>query len=152
MLGLWGLGAVAGGGLAAAARRGPLPLLVALSFIGVGVSYLGMGTAGSVELVLGFSLLGGIANGVEVFAAMTAIQERTAPRLQARVGGFTEALMAASAGAGFALGGALAALGSVRAVYVVAGVAMIAAAAIAAHALHPRRATRPFSLVGETPA
>jgi transmembrane secretion effector len=129
VLGLWGVGSVVGGAVVPLLRRVPLNGLLVASFLVVGVSYLGMGAASSIEMVYAFSLLGGIANGVEAFAAMTAIQEQTADEFQVRVSGFTEALVAASAGAGFGLGGALASIGSARAVYFVAGVAVAAAAA-----------------------
>ena len=94
----------------------------------IAISYLGMGTAATVEAVCVFSFIGGTANGIEVFATMTAVQERTAAEQQARVGGLTEAILHGGMGVGFLVGGVLAAVASPRAVYVIAGLGILLAA------------------------
>lgn len=127
VLGLWGVGALAGGAIVPLLRSAPPGRLLIASFVVVAVSYIGIGSANSLALVGVFSLFGGMANGIEAFAAMTAVQEQTAERYQTRVAGLAEALMASATGAGFALGGALAAAGSPRAVYYTAGIGILLA-------------------------
>ena len=144
VLALWGGGAVVGSTLLPALRRVPLRALLAGSFAVFAVSYLGMGTAGSVELVCLFSLVGGLGNGVEAFATMTAIQELTAEDHQARVGGFFESIVAGATGAGFLVGGAAATLTSARAVYVAAGVGILLVTAVLTA---PRRSRSPVRLL-----
>ena len=129
VLALWGAGAIAGSVLLGLVRSLPTRILIAGSFTVLAISYLGMGTAASVEVVCLFSLLGGMANGIEAFATMTAIQEHTAAEYQTRVSGMVEAIGGATVGLGFLLGGALATLASARAVYLVAGIAILALAA-----------------------
>ena len=129
VLTLWGGGAVAGSALLPVLQRIPLRFLLVGSFAVFAVSYLGMGMAGSVEVVCLFSLVGGLGNGVEVYATMTAIQERTSENQQARVGAFVESVTASATGAGVLLGGATATAVSVRSVYVAAGLGVLAVAA-----------------------
>jgi hypothetical protein len=125
VLSLWGLGAALGSALLPLLRRYPPVTLMAGSFVIFAASYVGMGTAGSLAAVCVFSLIGGLGNGVEVYATMTAVQERTAEAFQTRVGGFLESILAAAAGAGFLLGGAIAVLLSVRLVFVASGVGIL---------------------------
>jgi MFS family permease len=75
------------------------------SFAVMGIAYLGMGVAPSVIVVGAFSLLGGIGNGIEGYATITAIQEQTADAFQTRVAGLVESINAATTGVGFLLGG-----------------------------------------------
>ena len=135
VLAAWGGGAVLGSALVSALPRlGVRALLPA----GVGlmiVSYLGMGTSASVAAVVAFSLLGGVGNGLEGVALPTFIQERTPDALQARVNGVVESLRTAAPGAGFLLGGVVAAAASPRAAYWVAGLGALAVALAATAAL-----------------
>jgi MFS family permease len=128
VLSLWGLGAIGGSALVPRLRDRPLSLLVAVSIAIAAVSYLGMGLAPSLIVVCVFSFLGGTGNGVEAFAAMTVIQEQTADAYQTRVSGLVEALVAATTGVGFLLGGVIASATSARAVYIVAGLGIFAVA------------------------
>jgi MFS family permease len=141
VLALWGLGAVAGGALLGRIRKAPLGALLALSYLVVAASYFGMGVAGSVAVVCAFSFIGGTANGIEAFAALTAIQEQTDDAHQARVSGLFEALTAATTGIGFLLGGLIATAASARAVYVVAALGIVVATAVFA-APRPRLRSR----------
>jgi predicted MFS family arabinose efflux permease len=141
VLGAWGIGAVAGSALLALLRRASVGRLVTGSFLLLALSYVGMGTAATVETVVIFSAIGGVANGIEGFAVMTAIQEQTSDAFQARVGGLVEALASATTGLGFFLGGAIASAGSTRAVYIVAGFGLLAAAAIVPRRRLARRPT-----------
>jgi hypothetical protein len=144
VLALWGAGAVAGGALVPTLHRLPLRTLMAGSFAVCAVSYVGMGTAGSVPLVCAFSLIGGIANGIECYATMTAIQELTSADQQARVGGLVESIVASATGIGFLTGGAVATLASARAAYVVAGLGILA---VAVKFAAPRALARAASLL-----
>lgn len=130
VLALWGGGSVVGSALLPVFRRVPLRVLMAGSFAVYAASYFGMGTATSIEAVGLFSLVGGVANGVEVYATMTAIQEVTATERQAAVAGLFEALVSGGAGAGFLLGGVLAALASARSAYIVAGLGILVVSAL----------------------
>ena len=76
-------------------------------------------------------MLGGVGNGVQYVAAVTAAQEMTAPVHQARVASLIDLVSRVSPGAGFIVGGTVAALASPRASYVVAGVGVIAVLVIA---------------------
>ena len=66
-------------------------------------------------------MIGGLGNGVQWIALVTAVQELTSGAYQARVLALLEALASAMPGAGFLLGGALAALFEPRISYAVAG-------------------------------
>jgi MFS family permease len=128
----WGLGMVLGGCLAARLSRMPLQgmLLVAGAF--EAVSCVGMGTAPALSLVLVWSVVGGVGNGMYGMAFVTAYQERTRDAYQARVNGLYESAATIAPGVGFALGGALAAFASPRAVYMAAGIGGLAVLAWAA--------------------
>jgi Transmembrane secretion effector len=128
VLASWGIGATVGSAAVTRLRDRPLLPLLAFAFVLMAISYLGMGTAASATIVIAFSFLGGIGNGIEGFASLTAIQERTTPALQARIGGLVESITAASTGLGFLLGGLTATLGSVRLAYIISGLAILACA------------------------
>jgi hypothetical protein len=61
---------------------------------------------------------------------MTAIQEATCADRQGPVSGLVESIASGTSGAGFLVGGVLAALASARAVYVVAGLGILLVAAL----------------------
>ena len=132
VMGVWGAGTVAANPVLAMLRRAPLTPLVAGGFVAIAVAMAGMGLATSVLMMCFFAFLGGIANGVELFASTTAIQEATDEEHQARVGGVTEALLCAGTGAGFLVGGLLASAMSPRLVYVLAAAGVLVAAAYVA--------------------
>ncbi|MDX6666235.1 MAG: hypothetical protein QOG68_2441, partial [Solirubrobacteraceae bacterium] len=143
LMAAWGVGAIAGSAVfARASRKGVLPLAVGAS-LAMGVSYLGMGLAGSLTLACALSVIGGVGNGMQWIAFVTAVQERTPGSLQARAMALVESLGAAVPGVGFTLGGAVAAAAGARVAYVAAGVAIIAV--VAAGALVTRAVLRPQS-------
>ena len=148
VLTLWGVGAVVGSSALSLLRRVPVSVLVVGAFLVLSLSYAGMGLATTIPVVAAFSFLGGIANGVEAFALMTALQERTPPALQARVNGLFESVGAGGCGLGFMIGGVLASAASARAVYVVAALGIILAAGCAA----PRRRRIAGARLAELPA
>ena len=70
-------------------------------------------------------MIGGIGNGIQWIAVMTALQEQTARDYQARISGLMESLGAAMPGFGFLIGGGIVALSSPRAAYAVAGAGLV---------------------------
>lgn len=132
LMAAWGVGAIAGSAIfARLAKHGTLLTTIGAS-IAMGVSYLGMGLAGTLALACVLSTIGGIGNGMQWIAFVTSVQERTPAELQARAMALVESLGAAVPGIGFTLGGAVAAAASARVAYGVAGAAIIVIAAGAA--------------------
>jgi hypothetical protein len=83
--------------------------------------------------------LGGVGNGVQWVALVSALQLATAPGFQARVMSLMEAVGAAAPGLGFALGGVLAATLSPRAAFAAAAGGAAAAAVAFAVTRRSRR-------------
>jgi MFS family permease len=132
LLASWGAGMVAGGFAFAAMRKAPLPLLLFLSTVAVGVSYLGLAAAPTLLAACLASVVGGAGNGVQWVGVISAVQELTAQKMQARVISVLESIGAAMPGVGFALGGLIAAVSDPRVTFLVAGVGVLAIVAIAA--------------------
>jgi MFS family permease len=123
---------VIGGFAFAAMRKAPLPLLLFLSTLAVGVSYLGLAAAPSLLVACVASVIGGSGNGVQWVGVISAVQELTGSSMQARVLGVLESVAAAMPGVGFAVGGLIAAVSSPRVTFLVAGLGVLAILAIAA--------------------
>jgi MFS family permease len=132
LLASWGGGMVIGGFAFAAMRKAPLPLLLFLSTLAVGVSYLGLAAAPSLLVACVASVIGGSGNGVQWVGVISAVQELTGSSMQARVLGVLESVAAAMPGVGFAVGGLIAAVSSPRVTFLVAGLGVLAILAIAA--------------------
>jgi predicted MFS family arabinose efflux permease len=116
----WGLGAVVGAGTLVRFARVGGRMLVAASLALMIAGYLGMGTADSVAVVVGFSFLGGIGNGLEGGGLLTLIQQQAADREQSALNTLLESIHSGGPGVGYVLGGVIAATASPRATYVVA--------------------------------
>jgi MFS family permease len=125
LLGSWGVGMLIGAVEFARRRNDPMALLLAVSTAAVGAGYLGMAAAPGIAVACAASVVGGIGNGVQWVAHLTALQERTPPALQARIGGLMESIAAVAPGIGYLLGGALTAAVSTRLAFVVAGVGVL---------------------------
>ncbi len=121
LLGSWGVGMLVGAAEFARRREGSMALLLGASTAAVGIGYLGMAAAPGIVVACAASVVGGIGNGVQWVAHLTALQERTPPGLQARIGGLMESIGAAAPGLGYLLGGLLTAAVSTRLAFVVAG-------------------------------
>ncbi len=128
----WGVGMIAGGALVVILRRIPLRVLIAASVLTIAASYCAMGSSASVAAICIFSGLGGVANGVEAYALMTALQESTHDRFQARVAALVESATSAAVAIGFLTGGVIATAATPRAAYGVAGGGILIAVAAAA--------------------
>jgi MFS family permease len=146
LLTTWGVGMVGGSLIFARVQKTPLIVLLLLSTITVGVSYLGMGIAPTLAVACAFSVLGGVGNGVEWVSAISAVQELTESGMQARIMAVLESVASAMPGVGFALGGVLAAVASTRATFAVSGFGVLAIALLIvplARNWHPSRDVRP---------
>jgi MFS family permease len=124
LLSAWGVGIVAGSMVFAVAGRLPMLALIAISTLAIAASYAGQAVAPSLAVACAFAVLGGLGNGVQGVAVLTAVQMRTPEALQARVAGLLESLGAAMPGIGFILGGALTAAFDPRAAFATAGIAL----------------------------
>jgi MFS family permease len=121
LLASWGVGMVAGSIVFARLRRASLPVLLFFSTIAIGAGYLGMAAAPGLAVACGASAFGGLGNGVQWVAVMSAVQELTTAKMQARVIGTLESAASATPGLGFVLGGLIATQWSPRAAFFVAG-------------------------------
>ena len=130
MLASWGAGMVLGSLLFAAVRRMSLPLLLLCSTLAIGAGYLGLAAAPTLAVACAASVVGGAGNGVQWVAVVSAVQELTAPAMQARVMSVLESIGAAMPGVGFVLGGVVAALATPRTTFLVAGLGVMAIVAL----------------------
>jgi MFS family permease len=154
LLSAWGAGIVAGSLLFALWRRLPLLTLIAVSTLAIAASYGGQALAQSLAVACAFAVLGGIGNGVQGVAVLTAVQERTPGDLQTRVTGLLESLGAAMPGIGFLLGGALTAIFDPRIAFAVAGagiaIVVLGATALAASRMGGEMAAYTSTTTGST--
>ena len=145
LLATWGLGIVVGGALFARARSA-LTALAAAASLAVALAYAGLALAPSLSIACAASLFGGVGNGVQWVAVMTALQERVPEALQVRVVGLLDAGAQLAPGLGFAIGSILTAALSARATYGIAAAATTLAA-IGFFVMHAREARRPALVV-----
>ena len=146
LLTTWGVGMVGGSLIFARVKKTPLIVLLLLSTVVVGISYLGMSIAPTLAVACAFSVVGGVGNGVEWVSAISAVQELTESGMQARIMAVLESVAAAMPGVGFALGGVLAAVGSTRTAFAVSGFGVLAIALLIvplARSWHPSQDARP---------
>jgi predicted MFS family arabinose efflux permease len=132
LLGSWGAGMVLGSVVFATLRRAPLPLLLFFSTVAIGAGYLGMAAAQTLAVACAAAVVGGAGNGVQWVAMVSAVQELTAPTMQARVIGTLESVASATPGLGYVLGGLIASAWSPRATFLVAGAGVMAIVAASA--------------------
>jgi len=120
VLSAWGCGMIAGSAHVPRLRNRSLTTLCLTGLFVMAAAYLGMGLATSVSAATAWSALGGLGNGIECFAILTLVQERTPPGLQLPVNALLESINRLMPGAGFLLGGLVAGLVDPRAAYIVA--------------------------------
>jgi len=125
LLASWGAGIFVGSLLYLHVKNRSAWSLVVLSTLAVAIAYLGLAAAGTLFAACLISVVGGLGNGIQWIAVMTALQEQTERDYQARITGLMESIGAAMPGFGFLLGGAIVALSSPRAAYGVAGAGLI---------------------------
>jgi uncharacterized MAPEG superfamily protein len=122
----WGVGMVLGSIVFARAVRRPLgPMLVAGTLL-VGLAYLGFAAAPSLPLACAAALVGGVGNGVQWPALISAVQQLTPRALHGRLMSAVESIGALCPALGFALGGTITALSTPRVAMLTAGVAATA--------------------------
>ena len=143
LLAAWGAGMIIGALAFALARSASTIRLLGLSALAIGAAYLGMAASPTLLVACLFSLLGGIGNGIEWVALLTALQAATAPERQAVVMSLFEVLGTVMPGFGFALGGVIASVWSPRTAYAVAGAGVLVLVAIGLVAVRRYRARQP---------
>jgi len=144
LVGSWGVGAAAGAVLFARSSRRPLAPLLMGGTLFVGLAYLGFAAAPSLAIACAAAVLGGIGNGVQWPALISAVQQLTPSSLQGRLMSAVGSMNALCPAIGFALGGTIATVGSPRAAMTVAGVV-----ATLATAAFVRPSIRGLALQGE---
>jgi hypothetical protein len=132
LLAAWGGGMVAGSLVFAATRRVSLQALLFWSTLAVGLAYLALSGADTLLVACLAAAFGGLGNGVQWVSVMSAVQDLTEARYQARVVGLLESSGYAMPGLGFVLGGIVAQLVDPRASFFVAGVGVLAVLFVAA--------------------
>jgi hypothetical protein len=125
LLGSWGAGMLAGAGLFTVAHRISVGKLLVLSSLAIALAYLGIAASPTLLGACLASLLGGLGNGVEWVALLTALQAATPPERQVVIMALFESLSTVMPGVGFALGGAIAAIATPRVAYAAAGFGLL---------------------------
>jgi MFS family permease len=121
LLAAWGLGVAVGSVIFARSLGRSLGLLLMASTLAVGVAYIGWAVAPTLALACAAGLIGGVGNGVQWAALISAVQRLTPEHLQGRLMGAVESIGAISPAIGLSLGGAITALSSPRIALLVAG-------------------------------
>jgi MFS family permease len=127
LMAAWGVGIVLGSALFTRMRGQSLGTLVLASTAAIGVGYGIMAVSPTLLVACLGSIVGGIGNGVQWVAVMTALQEAVEDQYQARAAGLLESAASAAPGVGFILGGVVTAALSPRIAYAVSalGVAVV---------------------------
>jgi MFS family permease len=115
------LGSAIGSVVFARSIRRSLGVLLSASTLAVGLAYIGWAAAPSLVVACAAGLLGGIGNGVQWAALISAVQQLTPQNLHGRMMGAVESLGAIFPAVGFLLGGAIAVFSSPRSAFLVAG-------------------------------
>jgi predicted MFS family arabinose efflux permease len=121
LLTVWGAGMVLGSLLFARMLKRSLGAILSVGTLAVGLAYLGWSVAPSLAVACAAGLLGGIGNGMQWAAFISAVQRLTPENLHGRMMGAVESLGAICPAIGLALGGALVALSSPRGAFLVVG-------------------------------
>jgi predicted MFS family arabinose efflux permease len=122
LLGVWGLGVAIGSIVFVRSIERSLAILLGGSTLAVGVAYLGWAVAPTLPVACIAGLVGGVGNGVQWAALISAVQRLTPNALQGRMMGAVESIGAISPGVGFGLGSGIVALSSPRTAFLVAGI------------------------------
>ena len=136
----WGIGIAVGGLVFARLLHWPMLRIYALATVLAALAYLGMSMAPTIAVACAIAVVGGIGNGMDWVALVTAIQEATPRGLEARTAMRLEAIGTAGPGVGILLGGIIADLASPRVTLLVPGVAALVILAIGLAAVRARAA------------
>ncbi|MGO9753754.1 MAG: MFS transporter [Solirubrobacteraceae bacterium] len=141
LLAAWGAGMVLGAVAYAAAARVRLLVVLGVSTALIGFGYGGIALSSSLFAACVFSAIGGIGNGGQWIAVVTAIQQSISDGAQSSVMALLGVINQVMPAIGFLLGGVLATLGSPRTAYAVAAggvlLALLVALARPPHGLAP---------------
>jgi hypothetical protein len=121
VLAMWGAGAVLGSIAFARLIRRPLGEMLSIGTLAIGLAYLGLAAARSLELACGAALVGGIGNGLQWPSLISIVQKASPEHLHGRMMGAVESLGAVCLGVGLPLGGLLVALTSPSTAFVIVG-------------------------------
>jgi MFS family permease len=149
---VWGVGTIAGGVVFAAARRVPLLIMLALATVLLGLSFIGFALASTLTFAYLAAAVGGMGNGTQWVAAVTAVQQLAGERFQARIVSLLESLSAVAPGIGFVAGAVTASVFSVRTSFAMAGAGVFVVIVLAALALRGLRAAAVFETGAAQPA
>ena len=122
LLSSWGAGIVLGSLVFMVVRSRSTALLILSSTLAIGLGYLGMAVSRELWVACGFSVIGGLGNGIQWVSVMTALQESTPHDLQARITGLLESVASAMTGVGFMIGGIITAIASPPTAFAVSGI------------------------------
>jgi MFS family permease len=130
----WGVGVLVGSVMFSVARRVPVAALALGATVLQGAAFLALAAAPNIVVACAIGVAGGLANGLQEVAVLTALQEAVAARFQTRVMAVLESATTATPSIGFLLGGLLATVFDARVAFVAAGAGILAisAAVIAA--------------------
>jgi hypothetical protein len=123
LVAVWGVGMVLGSIVFARAVSRPLRPMLIWGTLAVGLSYIGFAASPTLAIACIAALLGGLGNGVQWPALISAVQQLTPPELLGRLMSTVEAIGALCPAIGFALGGVITELSSPRTAMLWAGVA-----------------------------
>jgi len=126
LLGVWGLGTVAGSFAFVRVPSDRVGVTLTAGAFAVGLAYVGFAAAPTLALAFPAALVGGCGNGVQWASLISAVQRLTPEALQGRLMGAVESLGALCPAIGLALGGALVALTSERGAFLIVGLGAIA--------------------------
>ncbi|MGO9762407.1 MAG: MFS transporter [Solirubrobacteraceae bacterium] len=130
VLTMWGVGAVLGSIVFARLIRRPLGEMLGAGTLLIGLAYLGLAAAGSLELACAAALVGGVGNGLQWPSLISIVQKASPEHLHGRMMGAVESLGAICLGVGLPLGGLLAALTSPRTAFTIVGIGAVAMTAV----------------------
>ncbi len=119
----WGVGMVLGGVVFARAVERPLRPMLTWGTLAVGMAYIGFAASPTLAIACGAAVVGGLGNGVQWAALISAVQRLTPRELLGRLMSTVEAIGAVCPAVGFVVGGLVAELGGTRAAMLTAGVA-----------------------------
>jgi predicted MFS family arabinose efflux permease len=126
ILASWGAGAVLGSLVFARLVRRPLPTMLSVGTVAIGLGYVGFAIAPSLAVACVAALVGGIGNGMQWPSMISVVQRLTPQRLQGRMMGAVESLGAICRAIGLPLGGILVALSSPRVAFLAVGLGAVA--------------------------
>jgi MFS family permease len=131
-LAFWGAGMVVGSGAFATLRSASLPYLLFVSTVAIGFSYFGIAAAQTLAVACVAAIVGGVGNGVQWVAAISAVQELTAKEMQVRTIGTLESIARSSPAIGYVVGGILTTFWDPRVTFVFAGLGVFVVVVAAA--------------------